>query len=114
MTAHGSPTIPSPKAPQYAAPKATERISYAIPFYEYHGRLAYFAAFRDHVSLFAAPSRAIQKAFAQELELYQTGKSTLRFPIGSKVPVGLVKRLVRARMKENEAKAKQRIPVKSR
>lgn len=41
-----------------AAPMAEERISYRMPYYHYRGRVAYFAAFKDHVSLFAMPGRA--------------------------------------------------------
>jgi uncharacterized protein YdhG (YjbR/CyaY superfamily) len=36
-----------------AAPKAEERISYGMPSYEYYGRLVYFAAFKNHVGLYA-------------------------------------------------------------
>ena len=37
-----------------AAPKAVEKVSYGIPFYEYHGRLIYFAAFKKHVGIYPA------------------------------------------------------------
>ena len=87
-----------------AAPAAEETISYRIPYYSHHGRLVYFAAFRNHVSLYVMG--ASKKIYAKEIEKYQTSKSTLRFPIGTRVPVLLVKKLVRARVKENEAKAR--------
>ncbi len=89
-----------------AAPQAEERISYGMPYYGYRGRLAYFAAFTNHVSLFAVPSRKIQATFSLQLKPYQTGKSTLQFPIGSKVPVVLIQKLVKARIKENMEKRK--------
>jgi uncharacterized protein YdhG (YjbR/CyaY superfamily) len=84
-----------------AAPRAQEKLSYGMPYYGHHGRLAYFAAFRDHVSVFI-PGRVL-KAFAKEIKPYWRGKATLQFPLGTRVPVGLIGRLVRARRHENDA-----------
>ena len=80
------------------APKAEEKISYGMPFYEYRGRLVYFAAFKNHVGLYAVGE-------AKGLQKYFYGASTLRFPIGVPLPAALVTRLIEARVKENEAKA---------
>ncbi|MBI5404962.1 MAG: DUF1801 domain-containing protein [Candidatus Kerfeldbacteria bacterium] len=84
------------------APQAVEKISYAIPFYEYkspgyRGRLVYFAAFTRHVSIYAW-GREVSKY--PELKKYKTSTGTLQFPLGSKIPIGLVKKVVKARMKE--------------
>jgi uncharacterized protein YdhG (YjbR/CyaY superfamily) len=87
-----------------AAPKAQESISYGMPYYSFHGRLTYFAAFRDHVSLFVWGP--VLKRYAAEIRKYQTSRATLRFPIGTRIPVALVKKLVTARRKENEEAAK--------
>ena len=84
-----------------AAPRAEEKLSYGMPYYSHHGRLAYFAAFRDHVNVFI-PGRVLA-AFATEIKPYWRGKATLQFPIGTRVPVGLIGRLVRARRRENDA-----------
>ena len=92
------------RAIRAAAPKADERISYRMPYYHHHGRLIYFAAYANHIGLYIR-GRA-KGELAAELKPYQTSKATLRFPIGGKVPVGLVTKLVKARVKENEAKAK--------
>jgi uncharacterized protein YdhG (YjbR/CyaY superfamily) len=43
--------------------------------------------------------------YEKDLKKYQTSKATLRFPIGTPVPVALVKILVRFRVKENLAAA---------
>lgn len=92
---------------QTAAPKAEEKISYGMPYYSYGGRLAYFAAFRDHVSFFVM-GRA-QKKFAREIKPYQTGRATLRFPIGTKIPTALIQKLVKERVREiDEQYAKSR------
>lgn len=89
-----------------AAPKAEERISYRMPYYHHHGRLIYFAAYAHHVGLYVM-GRA-KGELAAALKPYQTSKATLRFPIGSAIPVALVKKLVKARIKENEARARAR------
>jgi len=89
-----------------AAPQANETLSYGMPYYSHHGRLVYFASFRDHVSVFL-PGRALD-AFQKEVQPYRRGKATLQFPIGTRVPVGLIGRLVRARRRENEQKSPAR------
>jgi uncharacterized protein YdhG (YjbR/CyaY superfamily) len=86
------------------APGATERLSYKMPYYDYKGRLVYFAAFSNHVSLFAW-GRPMQ-LLAKEVKAYKTSTSTLQFPLGTRIPVALVKRLVKARVKDNEARKK--------
>jgi uncharacterized protein YdhG (YjbR/CyaY superfamily) len=87
-----------------AAPKAKEKISYGMPSYEYHGRLVYFAAFKNHVGLYAVGQE--QDSYAKELSGYLSGKSTARFPIGQPLPIALIRKVVEARVKENEATAK--------
>src|SRR5262245_20026966 len=82
------------------APKAVEKLSYRMPYYDYHGRLTYFSAFTKHVSLFVM-NRAKQR-FAAEMKPFRTTPTPLRFPLGTKIPAGLVARLVRARARENE------------
>lgn len=84
-----------------AAPKAEEKISYGMPYYEYHGRLVYFAAFKNHVGLYGL-GRALS-VYAKELKNYMAAKSTVRFPMGEPLPERLVTKLVRFRVKENEA-----------
>ena len=81
-----------------AAPKAQEKMSYGMPFYEYRGRLVYFAAFKKHVGMYAVGE-------AKGLEKYFYGASTLRFRFGEPLPAALIAKLVKARVKENEAKA---------
>ena len=87
-----------------SAPAATETLSYGMPYYHLHGRLTYFAAFSKHVSLFVMGRPT--PTLAREMKPYQTSKATLRFPLGTPVPVRLVAKIVRARARENEAKRK--------
>jgi uncharacterized protein YdhG (YjbR/CyaY superfamily) len=88
-----------------AAPAAAEKISYGMPYYSHHGRLAYFACFKDHLSLFAMPP--IDEQFKKALKGRVTGKSTIRFSFDEKLPAALIARIIRARAKKNEAKARK-------
>ena len=87
-----------------AAPKAEEKISYGMPFYEYHGRLVYFAGYKNHVGLYAA--LPADSKYSSELKKYMSAKSSLRFPLRDPLPVKLLEKVVKNRVRENEAKAK--------
>ena len=89
------------------APKATEVISYQIPMYKHHGMLVGFAAFKDHCSFF--PGAKPISTYKDELKAYKTSKGTIRFPIGKPLPAALVKKLVKARIAENEASFKKKV-----
>lgn len=82
------------------APDAEERISYGMPYYDYKGRLAYFAAFKKHIGLYV-PTPVIEE-HKSDLEDYETAKATVRFPIDKPLPVALIKKLVKARVKKND------------
>src|SRR5881628_3053799 len=86
-----------------AAPKATETISYQMPTFKQDGRfLVSYAAFKDHCSLFPA-SKAVMEAHGEELKPYFSGKGTLRFTTDKPIPSALVRKIVKARLEENEA-----------
>jgi uncharacterized protein YdhG (YjbR/CyaY superfamily) len=88
-----------------APPEATEAISYGIPAFKYKGMLVWFAAFSKHCSLF--PGSSVIEAFKDELEGFSISKGTIQFPVDKPLPVALVKKLVKARIVENERR-KQR------
>ena len=88
------------------APSAEERISYRMPYCGYYGRLVYFAAFKNHIGLYI-PSPVIEK-HKKELVGYETSTATVRFSLDKKLPVTLIKKLVRARMKLNEEAKKKK------
>jgi uncharacterized protein YdhG (YjbR/CyaY superfamily) len=87
-------------------PRAVEVISYQIPTFKLDGRmLVSYAAFKDHCSFF--PGAAPIRAHEHELKSYQTSKGTIRFPTSKPLPATLVRKLVKTRIKENEARAKK-------
>lgn len=86
-----------------AAPEAEERIGWGMPAYVLDGMLAFFAAFEKHVSFFPGPEGIAR--FEKELAPYGKSKGTVRFPLGTPVPYGLIARIVKFRVKQNKARA---------
>lgn len=89
-----------------AAPLAKETISYRIPTFAFHGYLVHFAAFKDHVSLF--PSSSPMKAFKRDLSVYKVSRGTIQFPLEKPLPLTLVGRIVKYRVRENLARLKRK------
>ena len=85
--------------------EATEVISYGMPAFKHEGILIWYAAFADHCSLF--PTAAVIAAFKNELKGYSVSKGTIRFPVDKPLPAALVKKLVKARLAENERKKRR-------
>ncbi len=86
-----------------AAPKAEEAISYNMPAFNLNGYLVYFAAFKNHIGFYPIPSG--MKAFEKELSKFVTGKGSVQFPYDQPLPLALVTKIVKFRVKENQAKA---------
>jgi uncharacterized protein YdhG (YjbR/CyaY superfamily) len=87
-----------------AAPKAEETIKYAMPTFTYKGNLVYFAGCKSHIGFYPMPSSII--AFKKELAAYQTSKGAVQFPLDKPMPLGLITKMVKYRVKENVEKAK--------
>src|SRR5215813_7642539 len=88
------------KTIKQAAPKAEEVISYNIPAFKFNGMLVWYAAFKRHVGLY--PKASGIAAFKDELTAYKTSKGAIQFPLDEGIPVSLVKKIVKFRLKENE------------
>lgn len=84
-------------------PKAEECISYQMPAFRHEGRvLVYFAAAANHCAFY--PGGMVNE-FKDDLEGYETSKGTIRFQPERPIPASLVRRIVKARMAQNAAKA---------
>jgi uncharacterized protein YdhG (YjbR/CyaY superfamily) len=86
------------------APEATETINYGIPTFQLNGNLVHFAGFKNHIGFYPAPSGI--EAFKKELVEYDTSKGTVKFPINKKLPLTLITRIVKYRVKENLERGK--------
>jgi uncharacterized protein YdhG (YjbR/CyaY superfamily) len=82
-------------------PEAAEAISYRIPTFKYKGSLVAFAAFSRHCSFFPM-SYAVIGAFKSDLKPFEVSKGTIRYPLDKPLPAALVKKMVKARIAENE------------
>jgi uncharacterized protein YdhG (YjbR/CyaY superfamily) len=83
--------------------EATETISYGMPAFRYKGALVAFGAFSKHCSFFPM-SLAVMAAFKNELKAFDVSKGTIRFALDKPLPAALVKKLVKARIGQNELK----------
>ena len=88
-----------------AAPDAEEIISYGMPAYRLEGNLVYFAAFKNHIGFF--PTASGIRKFEKELGKFKHSKGTVQFPLDMPIPVALVKKIVKFRVKENLEKARK-------
>jgi len=86
-------------------PEATETISYGMPACKHKGVLVWFAAFSNHCSLF--PTASVIEAYKNELKGFSTSKGTIHFPTDKPLPTTLVKKLVKARVAQNESKKRR-------
>ena len=85
------------------APEAKEEISYSMPSYKIGGKpLMYFAAFKNHIGLYATPSGHMK--FSKALSKYKQGKGSVQFPHEETLPLTLIAEIVRFRVKESSKK----------
>jgi uncharacterized protein YdhG (YjbR/CyaY superfamily) len=82
-----------------AAPDAEEVISYQMPAFRLNGILVWFAAFKNHIGFF--PKVSAIEAFKKDLSGYELSKGTIRFPLDNPLPIDLVQKIVKLRVKEN-------------
>ena len=86
-----------------AAPSAAETISYQIPTFTLKGNLVHFAAFKKHIGFYPASTGIAQ--FKVELSAYEGAKGSVKFPLDKPLPLALIRKIVKFRVKENLARA---------
>jgi uncharacterized protein YdhG (YjbR/CyaY superfamily) len=94
------------KAVKEEAPDAEEVMSYGMPAFKQNRVLVYFAAHKKHIGFY--PTASGINAFRAELSQYKQSKGAVQFPIDEPVPIELVKKMVKFRLKEDMAKAKRK------
>ena len=82
-----------------AAPGAEETIKYAMPTFTLKGNLVHFAAFKNHIGFYPAPTE--NKAFKEDLSVYKTGRGSVQFPLDKPMPFNLIIKIVKLRVSTN-------------
>ena len=93
-----------------AAPEAEESISYGMPAYTFKGPVAYFAGYKNHIGFYATPNA--HEAFKKDLAKYKQGRGSVQFPIDKPMPLQLITRMVKFRIKHNKEGAKTKAKKK--
>ena len=86
-----------------AAPEAEEAISYQIPTFKLKGNLVHFAAWKEHIGFY--PTSSGIRKFKKELSAYEGAKGTVKFPMDEPMPLDLIARIVKFRVRENLERA---------
>jgi len=91
---------------QKAAPEADEKISYGIPTFTLNGNLVHFAAYKSHIGFY--PGAAAITAFKKELSAYKGAKGSVQFRLDEPLPLALVSRIVKFRVKQSSSRKKKK------
>jgi uncharacterized protein YdhG (YjbR/CyaY superfamily) len=83
-----------------AAPGANQSLKWSMPAYSYQKILVTFAVFKHHIGLYPMPSAV--KAFAKDLAKYKTAEGSVQFPLDKALPLSLITRIVKFRVKESK------------
>ncbi len=89
-----------------AAPDATEKISYAMPTLFMNGNLVHYAAYKNHIGFYPTPSGI--RAFMEEISKFKNSKGAVQFPVNRPLPAGLIKKIVKFRVKENRSRPEKK------
>jgi uncharacterized protein YdhG (YjbR/CyaY superfamily) len=81
-----------------AVPKATEVISYNIPAFKLNKVLVWFAGYKEHIGFY--PGGTAIHVFQDDLSAFKTSKGAIQFPLDKPLPAGLIKKIVKYRVKE--------------
>lgn len=93
-----------------AAPDAKESLSYGIPTFKLKRNLVHYAAFKDHIGFYPGPSGIT--AFKIEIAKFESSKGAIRFPLNKPLPVSLVTKITKFRVKEELTSGKPKTESK--
>jgi len=93
-------------------PDAEEGISYGMPCIKLNGILVYYACHKKHIGFYPFPN--VIKVFSKKLEVYETSKGAIQFPLGKALPEELIQEIIQFRIAENEEKMLQKKPIKKK
>lgn len=95
-----------------AAPDAGETINYQIPTFTLQGNLVHFAGYKNHIGFYPTPSGI--EAFKEELSVFEGAKGSVQFPIDKPMPLALITKIVKFRVKENVERANAKVKSKNK
>ena len=82
-----------------AAPGAKEELKWSMPAYSYKRILVTFAVLKHHIGFYPTPSAV--KAFSKILTKYKTARGSIQFPLDQKLPLSLISKITKFRVKES-------------
>ena len=88
-----------------AAPDAEETIGYGIPTFKLNGNLVHYAGYDHHIGFY--PGAGGIANFQEEISKYKNAKGSVQFPIDKPLPLALVTKITKFRVKQNEAKGRK-------
>ena len=89
---------------QDIVPGAEEVISYGVPTVKLKGKyVVYYAGYKTHIGLYPAP--VDHPDFKEDLKPFKSGRATLKFPLDKKLPLQLIKRVIKHLLKENQKRS---------
>jgi uncharacterized protein YdhG (YjbR/CyaY superfamily) len=83
-------------------PEAGEKMSYGIPTFTLNGNLVHFAGYKHHIGFY--PGASGIKAFEKELSVYKNSKGAVQFPLDQPLPISIINKIVKFRVKESQEK----------
>jgi len=89
------------KIVQSACPEAEEVINYRIPCYKHFGLVVGFGVQKSGCSFYIMNNK-ILSSFSEELKNVKFKGGTIHFDPQDKLPVALLKKIIKFRIKENE------------
>lgn len=95
-----------------AAPEATEAMAYGIPTFKLNGNLVHFGGFKNHIGFYPAPQGL--EAFKKELSKYKGSKGAVQFPLDEPLPLALITKIVKYRVKATEGKTETKAKAKAK
>jgi uncharacterized protein YdhG (YjbR/CyaY superfamily) len=78
-----------------------------MPSYKQNGALVYFAAYKKHIGFY--PTASGISNFVDEFAKFKNSKGAVQFPIDKPLPLALIKKIVKFKVKENKERAKKKV-----
>jgi len=97
-------TLERIRAFKQALPEATELIHYQMPALDLHGKVIYFAAFKNHYHITIPHAGKVFETFKNELQGFDISKSSIRLPANKPLSISLLTRMLISKAKENKGK----------